>query len=169
MRPTASAARGIGASVRVSLYLGCPGRELAEGTPRHRIDLGHGQDSAEPRPIHNLDQLPGDPFRVGCRRGAQPQNPTAVMPQDKQAVQKPERNCWHHEQVHRGDAVGMVAQKGPPALLRWASPPGHVLGHARLPDIDAKLEKFAMNPRRSPHWIGKAHLADQLADLKRHL
>ena len=26
-----------------------------------------------------------------------------------------------------------------------------------------------MNPRRSPQWIGKAHLADQLADLKRHL
>jgi hypothetical protein len=84
------------------------------------------------------------------RRGAQPHNLTPVMPQDEQAVQKPERNCWHHEQVHRGDAVGMVAQKRPPALRRWASPTCHVLGHARLPDIDAKLEKFAMNPRRSP-------------------
>ena len=25
-----------------------------------------------------------------------------------------------------------------------------------------------MDPRGSPQWIGKAHLADQLADLKRH-
>ena len=87
----------------------------------------------------------------------------------RETVQKPERDCRHHKQVHRGDAVRMVAQKRAPALRRWASPPCHVLGHARLPDIDAELEKFAINPRRSPQWIGKAHLADQLADLKRHL
>src|SRR5215207_2833917 len=81
-------------------------------------------------PSAGLDQLPGDPFRGRMCRGAQPQNPTPVMPQDEQAVQKPEPDCWHYEQVDRGDAVRMVAQKRPPALRRWASPPCHVFGHA---------------------------------------
>ena len=145
MRPTASAARGIGASVRVSLYLGCPGRELAEGTPRHRIDLGHGQDSAEPRPIHNLDQLPGDPFRGRMRRRAQPR----IRRRSCRRISRPYRS--------RNEIVGTTNRSiaaMPSAWLRrkvlqrrWASPPGHVLGHARLPDIDAKVEKFAMNSR----------------------
>src|SRR5262245_38968237 len=63
----------------------------------------------------------------------------------------------------------MIAQKRPPALRRRASPLCHVFGHACLPDIDAELEQFAMNPRCSPQWIGEAHLADQLPDLERDL
>jgi pimeloyl-ACP methyl ester carboxylesterase len=40
--------------------------------------------------------------------------------------------------------------KGIPAVGRRVSSPGHILGHARLSDIDAELEKFSMDPRRSP-------------------
>ena len=43
----------------------------------------------------------------------------------------------------------------------------HVLGHARLSDIDAELEQFSMDSRRSPQRIGNAHLADELAYLQR--
>src|SRR5262249_356819 len=91
-------------------------------------------------PAAGLGQLPRDPFRgrMGC--GAQPQKPTPVMPYDDQAVQEAERNRRHHEQVHRCDAVSMIAKKRPPALRRWASPPGHVFGYTCLPDIDAELE-----------------------------
>ena len=42
-------------------------------------------------------------------------------------------------------------------------PPGHILGHAGLSDVDAELEKLPMNPWRSPEWIGDAHLTDKLA------
>jgi hypothetical protein len=34
-------------------------------------------------------------------------------------------------------------------LGRRVSTPGHILGHARLPDIHAELEKLAVDPRRS--------------------
>src|SRR6186997_3076190 len=43
-------------------------------------------------------------------------------------------------------------------------PPGQILGHAGLSDVDAELEKLAMNSWRSPEWIGDTHLADHLAD-----
>jgi hypothetical protein len=53
--------------------------------------------------------------------------------------------------------------------LGWrVSSLGHVLGHAGLSDIDADLEEFSMDPRRSPQRIGNAHLADKLAYLRRY-
>jgi len=62
----------------------------------------------------------------------------------------------------------MIPQKGLPPLGRRPSPPRHVLGHTRLPDINAELEQFAVDARRAPEWIGKAHVADQLTYLERH-
>jgi hypothetical protein len=61
-----------------------------------------------------------------------------------------------------------MAEECPPALGRRIASPDHVLGHAGLSDIDAELEEFSMDPRRSPQRIGKAHLADKLAYLKRY-
>ena len=50
------------------------------------------------------------PLRGWMRGGPEPQKPAPIMPQDEQTIEKPERNRRHHEQVHRGDAVWMVAQ-----------------------------------------------------------
>src|SRR3984885_1338588 len=90
------------------------------------------------------------------------------MPDNQQAVEQAKRDCRHDEQIHRGDAVGMIAKERPPALGRRVSSLGHVLGHAGLSDLDAELEEFAMDLRRFPQRIGNAHLADQLADLRRY-
>src|ERR1700730_17542433 len=89
------------------------------------------------------------------------------MPHNQQAVEQTKRDCRHDKQFHRGDAVGMIAKERPPALGWRVSSPGHVLGHAGLPDIDADLEEFSMDPRRSPQRIGNAHLANELTDLHR--
>ena len=40
----------------------------------------------------------------------------------------------------------MVAKERLPSLARRSPPPSHVLGNRRLPDIDAKLEEFAVDP-----------------------
>src|ERR1700722_16294311 len=90
------------------------------------------------------------------------------MPHDQQSIEQAERDCRHDKQIHRGDAVGMIAKERPPALGWRLSSLGHVLGHARLSDIDAELEEFSMDPRRSPQRIGNAHLADKLAYLRRY-
>src|SRR5713226_7115463 len=63
----------------------------------------------------------------------------------------------------------MIAHKGRPALGRRSPPPRYVLGYTRLPDIDAELEQFAVDPRCTPWRVGKAHGTDQLAYLRRHL
>src|SRR6267154_1367416 len=66
---------------------------------------------------------------------------------------------WHH----RG-----VAEECPPALSGTTPPPHHIFGNAGLADIDANLEKLAMDPRCSPQRINDAHLADKLANLQRN-
>jgi hypothetical protein len=47
------------------------------------------------------------------------------------------------EQIHRRDAVGMISKERPPALGWRVSSLGHVLGHAGLCDINAKLDDFS--------------------------
>src|SRR5258708_8262266 len=61
----------------------------------------------------------------------------------QKSIQQPKRDRWDYEQIHRRNAVGMIAQKGLPALRRWLPSPRHVFCHGGLPDIDAKLEQFA--------------------------
>src|SRR6266436_1268717 len=102
------------------------------------------------------------------RRDAKPQNLPSTMPHNQQAVEQTKRDCRYDEHIHRGDAVGMIAKERPPALGWRVSSLGHVLGHAGLSDIDADLEEFSMDPRRSPQRIGNAHLADKLAYLRRY-
>jgi hypothetical protein len=84
--------------------------------------------------------LPGDPFGVRMRGYSQPQKLTSAVLQDQEAVQQPKRNCRDQEQIHRRDAVSMIAQEGLPALRWWAPPSRHVFCDRGLSDVDAELE-----------------------------
>src|SRR6266478_7991349 len=93
---------------------------------------------------------------------------TTVL-QYQQSIKQLERNGWNHEQVHRRNAVGMIAQERPPAL-RWRSPMlGHVFGNRRLPNINAELEEFAMDARCAPERVGDTHVPNELTDLQGRL
>jgi len=90
-----------------------------------------------------------------------------AVPHDQQSIEQAKRDRRHDEQIHCRDAVGMVMKKRLPALRRWPSSLHHILGHARLADIDAELKQLSVDPRRSPQRVGDAHLADKLAYLCR--
>src|SRR6266852_2231034 len=108
-----------------------------------------------------LRDLICDPFCGWMRCDAKPQNMSPTVPHDQQSIEQAKRDCRHDKQIHRRDAVGMIADKGSPALGRRVSSPDHVFGDAGLADLDAELKQLAMDPRRSPQRIGNAHLADQ--------
>src|SRR5476651_1025127 len=91
-----------------------------------------------------------------------------AVPHDQQAIEQTKRDCRHDEQIHRSNAVGMIMKERLPPLRWRASSHGHILGDARLSDIDAELEQLSMDPRRATQGIRNAHLADQPADLRRH-
>src|SRR5258708_4503455 len=127
------------------------------------------------------DQIVGSPFPAEVFRNlichplggrmrcdAEPYDLSSAVPHDQQSIEQTKRDCRHDEQIHRGDAVGMIVEECLPTLRRWFSPLDHILGHTRLPDFDAELEQLSMDPRRSPQRVGNAHLADKLAHLLRY-
>src|SRR5882724_4836195 len=95
-------------------------------------------------PTACLPDLICDPFRGWMRGDAKPQNMSPAVPHDQQSIEQAKRDCRHDEHIHRGDPISVIAEECPPALGRRVSSPDHVLGHAGLSDIDAKLEEFSM-------------------------
>src|ERR1700682_2936426 len=99
---------------------------------------------------------------------SEPQKLPPAMPHNQQAIEQPERDCRHYEQVHRGNPISMVRRNVPAREEPSSAPYIWIFGHAGLADIDANFEKLAMYPRCSPRRIGDAHLADKLAYFYRH-
>src|SRR5246500_3178530 len=99
---------------------------------------------------------------------SEPDDLSSAMPHDQQTIEQTERDCRNDEQIHRGDAVGVIAEERLPPLGRRTSSLGHVFSHARLSDRDAEFQQLSMDPWRSPQGVGDAHLADQPAYLQRN-
>src|SRR5262249_25166105 len=120
-------------------------------------------------PAVGFGQLTRNPMGARACGNAQPQKLAAGMLQDQKSIQQPKRDRRDYKQIHRCDAFGMVAQKGLPSLRRWLPSPRHVFCHGGLPDIDAKLEQFAVDPWRSPKRVRNAYVANELANVRRCL
>ncbi len=65
------------------------------------------------------------------------------------------RRRYHHRSRRIHDNLG----DGPASL-------DHVLGDARLSDLKPQLEQFAVDARRTPKQILRAHLPDQRAQFR---
>src|SRR2546429_607270 len=68
--------------------------------------------------------------------------------------------------ARRGDVWRMVAQEGAPVLTGRIISLDHILGDGRLSHGKAELEQLALNARRTPKHVLKAHLPDQSAQLR---
>src|ERR1700731_3520994 len=75
-----------------------------------------------------------DPFCSWMRCDAKPQNMSPAAPHDQQSIEQAKRDYRHDKQIHRRDAVGMIADEGVPALRRRVSSHDHVFGDAGLSD-----------------------------------
>src|SRR5258708_20109612 len=62
-------------------------------------------------PAASLSELIGDPFGRWMCSNSEPQKLPPAMTHDQQAIEQPERDCRHHEQAHRGNAVDMIAEE----------------------------------------------------------
>src|SRR4051812_22870071 len=62
----------------------------------------------------------------------------------------------------------MVLEECSPGLGRWFPAADQILTHAGFAHIDAQLEQFTMDPRRTPERILTAHRPNQSTDLLGH-
>src|SRR6266851_9235350 len=93
--------------------------------------------------------------RMGC--DVDPDKVSARQPDDDEDIEQIEANGRNNEQIHGGDVRCVVTQEGAPSLGRWSTSLDHVLRDAGLSDLEAKLEQLAMDARRSPQRIFRAH------------
>src|SRR5882757_3686431 len=117
-------------------------------------------------PRKGLRYLTCNPF---CRRiccDVDPDEVSAVEPDDDEGIEQVETDSWNNEQVHGGNVRRVVTQEGSPSLAGRPPSFDHVLGDARLRDLRPKLEQFAVNARRAPKRIFDAHPPDQYAQLR---
>src|ERR1700726_2850545 len=117
-------------------------------------------------PGKRLRYLTCNPF---CRRiccDVDPDEVSAVKPDDDEGIEQVEADRRNNEQVHGGNVRRVVMQEGPPSLAGRPPPFDHVLGDARLRDLKPELEQFAVNAWRTPKRILHADLPDQSAQLR---
>src|SRR6202043_1663320 len=120
-------------------------------------------------PTIGLGELVRNPFSRWVRGHSQPQDLAAIVMQYQQPVEQSKRDCRNNEQVHRRDAVGVIMKERLPPLGRRSPSPRDILCNGGLPDINAELEKLAMNPWCAPQWVGETDLANELTDFQRGL
>src|SRR5712672_850216 len=80
-----------------------------------------------------LRYLTCNPFGRGICCDVDPDQVSAVEPDDDEGIEQVETDSWNNEQVHGGDVRRVVAQEGSPSLVPvvnqiriywWCSPPG---------------------------------------------
>src|SRR5580692_1170425 len=117
-------------------------------------------------PGKRLRYLACNPFCGWICCDVDPDEASAVEPDDDEGIEQVETDSWNNEQVHGGNVRRVVTQEGSPSLAGRRPPFDHVLGDARLRDLKPELEQFAVNAWRAPKWILHAHPPDQYAQLR---
>src|SRR5262249_52467014 len=90
-----------------------------------------------------------------------PDKVSADQPNDDEDIEQIEANGRNNEQVYGGDARCVVASA--PSLGRRSTSLHHIFRDAGLSDLEAELEKLAMNARCTPLRIFRAHPTDPRA------
>ena len=80
--------------------------------------------------------------------------------QNDKTIENLERDRRQNKEIDCRNAVDVVAQKRPPALVQWPRATAHVPSNRRLSDVEAKLEQFTMNLWRTPEWARTAQARD---------
>jgi hypothetical protein len=86
------------------------------------------------------------------------------MVKHDQDIQDPKRRDRNDEHVERHSVSQAVVQKAAPSRGGGLRASRQIPSDRGLADINAELEQFAMDTRRAPERVGRAHPADQVAD-----
>ena len=113
-----------------------------------------------------LSQLLDDPQARRMLGDVEVQDAPAVMGDDEKTVEHTESDRRHSEKVHRRNGFPVVAQESEPTFagLRISRCSAHPAGDGSFGNIETEHQKLTVNTRRSPGWVFRSHLEDQIAN-----
>src|SRR5215831_12413403 len=88
---------------------------------------------------------------------------STVVSQNQEHVKHLKSDGRHSQEVYRDHALDVILQEGLPGLRGWIAP-----AYEGFADVDAQLEHFPMDARRTPERIVATHPANQLPNLFGH-
>jgi hypothetical protein len=87
----------------------------------------------------------------------------ACVAENKKCVELLNGNRRNYKEINRSDPVSVVAQEGLPRLRGATSPRYHVHRDCRLGDVEAELQKLAVDMRRTPERVLEAVCTENLS------
>ncbi len=87
------------------------------------------------------------------------------MSQDDEAVEQPEGDGRHDEEVDGNEAADVVHEKRLPGRRQRLAWPRHVFGDRRFGNVMAQQMKLGLDARRAPSDVLFGHALDQGDDL----
>src|ERR1019366_5292836 len=112
-----------------------------------------------------LGNLACQPLRRRMPGHRKPQQLPPSVAENKKCEELLKGNRRNYKQINRRDPVSVVVQEGLPCLRGATSPRYHVLRDCRLGDVEAELQKLAVDMRRTPKRVFEAHSSDKVAHL----
>jgi hypothetical protein len=112
-----------------------------------------------------LPQLLAGPLGGGMSGDIEVDDPPAVVREHHEHIENLEAECGNREKIDRHQRIDCVVEEGTPSLRGGLANTDHVLGDARLTDVDAEFQQFPVKTRRTPERILAAHGADELANV----
>ena len=112
-----------------------------------------------------VDELLGRPGGGGMRGDVEVDYAPAVMGKHNENEQDTEANGGHGEEVDRDEVADVIGEERPPGLRGLGTTLRHEAGDGALGDVDAELEKLAVDARRTPQGVSGGHLPDEGSDL----
>jgi len=96
-------------------------------------------------------------------RDIEMKDPASTMLDDEEAIQDPEGEGRHGEEVHGGDDVPVIAKECSPELARLVPriEAQKIPGNSAFGDVEAEFEKLTVNPRSTPGCIFPHHPPDE--------
>jgi hypothetical protein len=117
-----------------------------------------------------LANLLNNPITGRMLRYVEVQNPPPVVRDNEEAVQHPEGQRRHGEEVHRGDGLAMIVEKGFPRLRlsRVARSPAHPSQHGPFRDVEAEHSQLSVNAWCAPGSVFGHHAEDEFPQFPAH-
>ena len=89
-------------------------------------------------------------------------NPAPLVVHNDQHVKKLESGGGHNEEVHRGNATGMVAEESPPTLRGLAPGFGTILPDGCARRCQSQFSQLVAYARAAPGRVGPPHSVNEL-------
>src|SRR6185369_8350236 len=92
-------------------------------------------------------------------------DPPAVVGEDDKDEEDAEASGGDGKEIDRDQVEDAVREERPPGLRGLGPMLGHEAGDGAFGDVDAELEEFAVDARRSPQGIRRGHRPHEAGDL----